>query len=121
MKRIINFLNISQDTYNTVLFDTGMEKLEAWLGEKSRFVPLVSQLPAYWAWYQNQFELIDETFMNQHNLATGPRSRAHLVEQWKAAHAAERLVAFPRSKAIDKEIAAFVGQSIDIMHREVSK
>lgn len=117
MKAITTYLSISAALYNELLFETGMQKLEIWLGVRSKFVPLVSQLPIYWAWYQNQFELIDNAFLAMHTEPVmGPRHRARLVDTWKEAHSPERMVAYPNSKAINKEIAAFVGKSIDQLH-----
>lgn len=102
-KQIIQLCLIDEDIYNTVRYNTGEAFAESYLGNDHDAATIVMTHPAYWAWWNNQFELTNEKFLKQYGNARLDDKK--FFDLWCKAHAPEAVIAFPGQYVIEKAMS----------------
>lgn len=100
MKEYIKALTrISDDAYQAFYFENAGAFLDYYYGNDKDVTLMLMQCPAFWKWWLNQFEQIDEAFSLRFSQSEAP---SHLLlKLWKQDHDPERMVAFPAQHVIE--------------------
>lgn len=98
---IIKNLGITDEEYSMYLFDFGVETAEFQVGKNQAIFR--TQTSSYWHWFENQFAIADELFLN--DVKDVSASLHNLLNFWKQYHSPERLVSFPTKEVYRDEIA----------------
>lgn len=93
---IMQSLHITEERYTNLFLDEGEKYLAIYLESDHVAKAILQQCPAYWAWWQRQWDLRNYRFLQAHDLITwgrslAPNKRMELQEAWYAAHDATSL------------------------------
>jgi hypothetical protein len=63
--QLIDFLNISKETYYQWLFDAGLQYLDRVLMDINDHIKVLSRSARFWKWWKNQYFIMDEDLLNE--------------------------------------------------------
>lgn len=108
-QKLLKALGVTEDFYHTVVYNTGVAFLEAYLGADCEvFINHTLRTRAYWSWWTNQFEIDANRFLDI--------SIDISVDAWIDWHQPSRVIAKPWRKALD---AGYESMCISAMKEEV--
>jgi|SRR5690606_14032766 len=113
--KVVSFLGITEERYHEQVWESG-NAFALYYTEDDLYARLITSTEAYWAWFENQFSIIDESFLRIHTYrGSDPSMRAALAELWRESHEPEQMNAYPNSKLIrdsyDTMISTVITQS----------
>jgi len=86
-------MGITNDVFNTVQYEAGVEFLHHYIGPNDPFIQCILETAEFWAWWSNQFEQDAQVYLD---LDTDPTEA-----RWRLWHTPERVVATPWKKALE--------------------
>lgn len=112
-QRIQKLLGITADQYAEYVWDLGLKYAYHYTNEDDEAVRFMTQCKSYWAWWQNQFDLIDEQFIACYGRFENPASREAIINAWLYDHSPSSLRAFPGSMVMEETYARMIGEAFD--------
>ncbi len=111
-KQIANLLEISQDKYKQLIFETGLSYLDNYLEGSDSLIHDFSCHAGFWSWWKMQYRLVDEAFLHKFKHST--LNKGKLTQYYIHIHLAI-------DKHIDKVVWHMVERRRDEMINELIK
>lgn len=117
--RIQRLTGCTDDEYSELVFSLGMAYLEHYTDGDALGVTITSQASSFWAWYTNQWNIIDHRFLGAYAYdGTDAGVLDFLKREWIAAHQPAAMNVYPGKQVIDEAWAIMMGRVIDETHRK---
>lgn len=99
---LLNKIGLNEEQYNQHIYDSGINYAEYYTRD-TEAAKWITETKAYWSWYRNQFEQIDELFLlkfSEHPV--NDRTVALLKKRWYNSHNAGNMVAYPNKAILER-------------------
>ncbi|HCS21071.1 MAG TPA: hypothetical protein DIW47_11020 [Bacteroidetes bacterium] len=101
-QQIQRLTGVDDREYFEAVLDSGEKFLRWYLGEGPALLKEIAETPAYWNWYANQFDIMDQVFIHTYTCAGTCDGNNVMKRLWYVSHEPNMVPGFPSKSVFDK-------------------